>query len=344
MKEKTDRRCFLARGVLGAAGVGAACTSIEENILLAAMQDGSAQPSGRKEPKTDIPPGSLPRGKIGNVSVSRLLLGGNLLTGSAHSRDLMYVSKLFTCYNTEAKVVVTLELAQACGINTIQLNPGTWDVLLKYNQRRANKMQTLSWLRVIADKTKMNDEIKRQVDKGATMLYSHGGGTDSHMMHGRPLDVIGKMIDMIKAQGVPAGVGCHSLSVPMACEKNKLNPDFYVKTFHTDRYWSATPRERRKDFQWFKPNAADHNAAYDNMWCINPEETAAFMETVDKPWLAFKVMAAGAITPRMAFANAYRNGADFIIAGMFDFQVEGDVKITIESLRKLDSRKRPWRA
>ena len=79
------------------------------------------------------------------------------------------------------------------------------------------------------------------------------------------------------------------------------------------------------------------------MWCNNPEETAAFMETVEKPWVAFKVMAAGAITPRMAFPYAYRHGADFIIAGMFDFQVETDVKIAIESLQKVGSRKRPWR-
>ncbi len=80
------------------------------------------------------------------------------------------------------------------------------------------------------------------------------------------------------------------------------------------------------------------------MWCNNPEETAAFMETVEKPWVAFKVMAAGAITPRMAFPYAFRNGADFVIAGMFDFQVETDVKIAIEALQKLDNRKRPWRA
>jgi hypothetical protein len=78
------------------------------------------------------------------------------------------------------------------------------------------------------------------------------------------------------------------------------------------------------------------------MWCNNPEETATFMETVEKPWVAFKVMAAGAISPRMAFPYAYRNGADFVIAGMFDFQLESDVKIALESLQKLDSRKRPW--
>jgi hypothetical protein len=67
------------------------------------------------------------------------------------------------------------------------------------------------------------------------------------------------------------------------------------------------------------------------------------METVDKPWVAFKVMAAGAIRPKTAFSYAYRHGADFIIAGMFDFQVEPDVKIAIATLRKISNRKRPWR-
>jgi hypothetical protein len=78
------------------------------------------------------------------------------------------------------------------------------------------------------------------------------------------------------------------------------------------------------------------------MWCNNPEETAAFMESVQRPWVAFKVMAAGAINPNMAFPHAYRNGADFLIAGMFDFQVEADVKIAIQALKQANSRKRPW--
>jgi hypothetical protein len=91
-------------------------------------------------------------------------------------------------------------------------------------------------------------------------------------------------------------------------------------------------------------NAGDHNANNDNMWCNNPKEVAAFMEKVDKPWIAFKVMAAGAIPPRMAFSYAFRHGADFIVAGMFDFQVEPDVRIAIECLQSAKNRKRPWRA
>jgi hypothetical protein len=361
MADKTDRRCFLAKGALGAAGiraagvgvagvgaagVGAAYSSIEENTLLAAVQDGTAQASSgaAPKPKTDIPPGSLSCGKIRNVSLSRLFIGGNLIGGWAHSRDLMYASKLCASYNTEAKVFETLELAQACGINTIQLDPACWGPITKYNRNRGAKIQTMVCIPPVPNKTEMSDAIKRQVDLGATLLYSHGGATDGHMMNGGKIDVIAQMVDLIKAQGAPAGVGGHSLNMPMACEKNKVNPDYYVKTLHMDRYWSATPVQRRKEYDWMAGDASDHNANFDNMWCNNPEETVAFMETVDKPWVAFKVMAAGAITPRNAFPHAYRHGADFIIAGMFDFQVEIDVKIAVESLQKAANRKRPWRA
>jgi len=340
MAEKTDRRCFLVRGVLGAAGAAAVHSSIEENTLKAAIQDGTAQ--AKQKPKTSVEPGALPCGKICDVSLSRLFLGGNLIGGWAHSRDLMYASKLFTSYNTEAKIFETLELAQACGVNTIQIDPRCWDSVTKFNQSRTNKIQTMVCVPLFEDKKTMAEEIQRQIDKGATLVYSHGGVTDKFMMSGGKLDVIGQMVDLIKAQGVPAGVGGHSLNMPIACEENNLDPDFYVKTFHTDRYWSATPDDRREEYDWMRRNSSDHDANNDNMWCNNPEETAAFMEKVGKPWVAFKVMAAGAINPKIAFSYAYRHGADFIIAGMFDFQVEPDVKIAIDSLAKTTSRKRPW--
>ncbi|MEN6494152.1 MAG: hypothetical protein ABFD16_07665 [Thermoguttaceae bacterium] len=341
MAEQTDRRCFLARGVIGAAGIGAAAlSSIEEQTLQAATQDGPAPANPSATPKTDIPPGSLPCGKIGNVSISRLLIGGNLIGGWAHSRDLMYVSKLFKAYNTEAKFFETLELAQACGVNMIQLDYA-WETILKYNEHRTTKLQVMANPPLLADKTKMNDAIKHLVDKGVALMYPHGGATDAHFMNGGKIDVLAQAVELIKAQGVPAGVGSHSLDVPIACEKNKVNPDFYVKTFHTDRYWSATPKEHRQEYDWMKAHS-EHDANHDNMWCNNPEETAAFMETVDKPWVAFKVMAAGAINPTVGFSYAFRNGADFVVAGMFDFQVETDVKIAIDCVRKAQNRKRPW--
>jgi len=254
----------------------------------------------------------------------------------------MYASQLFKSYNTEAKIFETLDLCQACGVNAIQLDPKYWEPIAKFNKSRSTPIQTMICVPLIKDKTAMNDEIKRQIDKGATLVYSHGGTTDSHMMKGGSVDVIAQMVELIKAQGVPAGVGGHSLNMPIECERAKIDNDFYVKTFHIDRYWSATPEEDRKEYDWMSRTPSDHNANNDSMWCNNPEETAAFMETVEKPWVAFKVMAAGSVNPRIAFPYAFKHGADFVIAGMFDFQVEPDVKIAIEALPKTKNRKRAW--
>ena len=67
------------------------------------------------------------------------------------------------------------------------------------------------------------------------------------------------------------------------------------------------------------------------------------MQTVEKPWIAYKVMAAGAIPPSDAFGYAFDKGADHILAGMFDFEIEEDVHIANEAISKA-KRKRPWRS
>ena len=48
------------------------------------------------------------------------------------------------------------------------------------------------------------------------------------------------------------------------------------------------------------------------------------MNSLDEPWIAFKILAAGAIHPDNAFRYAFENGADFICVGMYDFQIVED--------------------
>jgi NAD(P)H-dependent flavin oxidoreductase YrpB (nitropropane dioxygenase family) len=68
------------------------------------------------------------------------------------------------------------------------------------------------------------------------------------------------------------------------------------------------------------------------------------MAKIERPWIAYKILAAGAIHPRHGFRHAFENGADFALVGMFDFQVAEDVAIAKEVLAGKLNRQRKWLA
>ena len=342
MAERTDRRHFLNSTLLGACGAGL-FLSKEEKILGAAIGPDDA---GQARPTSSAPAyqgDPLARGRLRSLEISRLIMGGNLIGGWAHSRDLMYVSSLLKAYNTEAKVMETLALGEQSGITMIQIDPACFDMVETYQKKHGGKIQTLICMRPDPDEKKMREQIKDLVGRGANALYTHGGVTDPLVQSG-DIKTLARCMDLIKKSGVPAGIGGHSLEVPIACEKHGVEPEYYVKTFHTDNYWSATPKDHREEFCWTSSRGNGHDDYNDNMFCLDPERTEAFMKSVAKPWFAFKVMAAGAIRPEFAFNFAFKRGADFVIAGMFDFQVATDVDHAVKALVRAKVRERPWRA
>jgi len=66
------------------------------------------------------------------------------------------------------------------------------------------------------------------------------------------------------------------------------------------------------------------------------------MQEVEKPWIAFKVLAAGAIKPDSGFRYALENGADFLCVGMFDFQVEANARLVSSLVPQFQRREREW--
>ena len=148
----------------------------------------------------------------------------------------------------------------------------------------------------------LKDHIQKQVDTGAVALYVWGVSGDRLAQAGA-IGPLAKAVELAKRHDLPVGVGSHSLLVPMQCEQHQVPCDFYVKTLHSDQYPSATPKAQRKEFIWLDGG----EGWYDNMWCIEAERTVEFMKSVSKPWIAFKVLAAGAIqTPRLLLANRSR--------------------------------------
>ena len=280
----------------------------------------------------------IPCGKIGKARISRVLLGGNLISGNMHCRDLKYVGALFRAYVNEQKLMDTLRLAEQNGINTV-FETGA-EYVARYNREFGGHMQFIPHIEVKEGQsdTALSDHIQKQADTGAVALYVWGVAADKLMQAGN-IKLLVKTVELAKKTGLPSGMGSHSLQVPMACEKNQAPCDFYVKTFHTDKYPSATPKPLRKEYIWLDGG----EGWYDNMWCINPEETIAFMKTVAKPWIAFKVLAAGAIYPREAFPYAFSNGADFIAVGMLDFQIKDNCELAAKVIRHYAQRERPWR-
>jgi hypothetical protein len=313
MAAETTRRAFVKGSVLASAGAILAFGST--------AADAPAQPAAKD---------ALPKGKIGDLEVSRLVLGGSPLQHYVHCRDLRYVASLMAHYNTPERVLQTLALAEQQGINTLVCHPSgpagnTVELLKRHREKHGGKMQWIiaPMVPIEPGLAKYGEQVQKLVDDGTDAIYVWGCHTDALVGQGK-IGLVGKAVDLIKAHGLPCGVAAHELRVVEECEKNRIPADFYIKTFHHHKYPGATLN-------------------YDSMWCSNPEQTAEFMKGVKKPWIAFKVLAAGAIPPQDAFRHAFENGADFILAGMYDFEIADDVRIAKQTLAGLPKRARPWR-
>ena len=283
----------------------------------------------------------LPMGKIKDFEISRLIMGGNLIGGWSHSRDLIYVSHLFKAYNTDQKVFETLNLGEKAGINSMNITGIQLPLINRYRRIYDSKLQIIC--QVHPTREEPRTAIDYAIDNGANILQIQGNCTDWRVRDGE-IDVLVDAIDYIRQQGYVAGLGAHSVQALQACDQAGVSPDFYMKTFHHDKYWSAHPREMRVPFEVDGKKSQNHDQFHDNIFCLFPDETIEFFRDKEIPVIGFKVLAGGAIAPADGFKFAFENGADFICVGMFDWQIVDDVNITLETLANVPNRQRAWRA
>lgn len=301
MSENYDRRNFLRKSVLMSA-MGVTGMSFEEKALLAAK---------KPAPKEAVK--DLPKGKIGNIEITRLILGGNLISGFAHSRELIYVASVLKHYFTDDKIVETLRIAEENGINTAILRTDKDTVrCLNRFRKEGGKIQWIA--QTYPKEHDITSNIQMAIDNGAIGAYAQGGIGDKFYKNGR-MDLLGEVVSFIKKNGLIAGVGSHLIDVQKAAEKEGIDADFYFKTWNTDGYC-----------------------------CTDAEETVKFMKKNKKPWIAYKILGAGVTNPKKGFKDAYKLGADFINVGMYDFQIKEDTLIAKRETENNSGRERPWSA
>jgi uncharacterized membrane protein YphA (DoxX/SURF4 family) len=302
-----------------------------------------ASTSGLSKVSLDLK-GEVPKGKIGDLEISRIICGGNLISGYAHSRDLIYVSSLIQAYFSDEKVLETMKICEACGINTILLrvDKNTLRIMEKYH-KRGGKMQWIAQAKITEDD--FGSDVDAAIDTGAEAILIHGGVSDWLVADGQ-VDVLGKAIAYIKDKQVAGGIAAHDIRVIMACEEHGVDADYYAKTLNSGNYWTAGPR-LITDPEW-KPDPYKvidpefGKDLHDNIWSTTPEQTIEVMKNVKKPWIAFKALGAGAIPPREGFRYVFENGADFACVGMFDFQVVENANIVSELMSEDLRRMRMW--
>jgi hypothetical protein len=315
MSKNFTRRGFL-KGSMAAPAAVALGLSLEEQILLAQETSGKEV---RGAPSADEASKGMPMGKIGDVKISRLICGGNLVAGYAHARDgkrsLIYASQLMLHYFTDEKILQTLELAEAAGVNTMVLNNLPRDfrpiqLLNRYCSQQGGKMQWIAQCNPEEDDVKSN--VKVAIDHGAIGAFPQGGFGDRWSQDQR-VELLGQLVDFVKQNGLIAGIAGHKTGTLTAVQRSGIEPDFYFKTLNNVGYASETP-----------------------------QETITVMEGTQKPWIAYKVLGAGRTHPNQGFRYAFQNGADFLCVGMFDFQIQEDMAIVSKTLSAAQNRRRPW--
>ena len=272
-------------------------------------------------------------GRIGDVRLSRLLLGGNMIGGWAQSRDMGVYNKLVKAYFTDERIFRNFRIAEACGVNTILTNPALMRVINRYWREEGGR------IKFISDCGHHDGALagaRVSVENGASLVYLHGGHADNNAIKGN-WKFFREYLDGARKLGVPVGIGCHRLATVKFCVEHDCLPDFWMKTVHRTDYPTARLGEDRK-------TSKDGLGVCDNRFVdTGRQEVFDYMERRPEPWIAFKVLGAGIEHPRDAFPAVYRGGADFACVGMYDYQVVEDVNIANEIFRDgLPARKRTW--
>ena len=272
----------------------------------------------------------LPTVRIGDKDVTRLICGGNPISGISHFTNEMDWDMLR--YYTMPRLQQLLDECWRQGINTFQTR-GDRHTMRMYLEHRENGGR-MQWIAQTASEfSDIYANIDQICDYEPIAIYHHGTDTDNSW-HAGKIDRVADYLKAIHDRGLPAGIGTHIPEVVMYAEEHGWETDFYMTCFYDlARSYKSAPAVDR--------DAYAKEAFPDD----DPDRMTATMRQIAKPCLGFKIMAANRKcgTPesvRAAFEYAFANikPTDAVVVGIFpkySNQVEENARSVGEILERI---------
>ncbi len=237
--------------------------------------------------------------KIGNLKISRLILGSNPFSGFSHqgpNRD-MEMMRYYTCN----RIKEVLREAEKIGINTIigRADHHIMRVLMEYWDEGGN----LQWIAQTCPELTIEKGIYNAIIGGAKGCFIHGGVMDFLFANNR-LEEIPLAIEKIKKAGLIAGVAAHNPEVLLWAEKN-LDVDFYMCSYYNPSLRDKDPEHKSNVTERFRKEDRDR--------------MVEVIKILKKPAIHYKIMAAGRNNPEEAisFAAKHMRPQDAVCIGVF---------------------------
>ncbi len=256
-----------------------------------------------------MPAGSVPTVQIGKWTFSRLIVGGNPVSGNSHVSGRL--SREMTDYFTAARVKQLLRDCEAAGINTWQSRGDRHIMRLLHEYRlEGGKIQ---W---IAQTASEFADIPRNIATIAGMkpagIYHHGTATDRFWEAGK-IEQACEMLKVIRQTGVLVGLGTHIPEVIDHVESKGWDLDFYMTcVYNLSRSKEESERLARRPVEG------------ELFWDPDREQMLTRVRQTSKPCLIFKVYAASRhsdaperMKAALRLAASYAKPTDCFVIGMY---------------------------
>ena len=243
---------------------------------------------------------SLGTVKLGSVSVSRMIIGGNPFSGFSHQGEKRDAEMKH--YYSTARIKEALRQAEGLGV-TAHLSRSDHHVM-RYLMEYWDEGGKLVWLaQTCPELGPIEAGARNAIIGGAKACHVHGGVMDWCLANNK-LDLVPPAIKMIRAAGLAAGIAGHNPKV-FAWAEAELDVDYYMCS-----YYNAAHRDQRAEHvsgmpEWFSDE--------------DRELMTATIARLSKPVVHYKVLAAGRKKPADAFAYVARHlrPQDAVCVGVF---------------------------